>query len=61
MLPCMSRLAILAPHQLPVIAKVKPVAIAQTVEYPASDPLVSGVGGTSLLASKSGKYIGETT
>lgn len=38
-----------------------PVAIVQGVNYPASDPLVSGVGGTTLLATKSGHYIGETT
>ncbi len=38
-----------------------PVAVAKGVNYPSSDPLVSGVGGTTLLASKSGKYIGETT
>ncbi|GAC1684473.1 MAG: S53 family peptidase [Ktedonobacteraceae bacterium] len=39
----------------------KAVAAGQTVEYPASDSLVSGVGGTTLLASKSGRYVAETT
>lgn len=39
----------------------KPLAFAQTVEYPASDSLVSGVGGTTLLASTSGAYVAETT
>ena len=42
-------------------SKGTPIAIGQTVEYPASDTLVSGVGGTTLLASKSGAYISETT
>ena len=42
-------------------AKGKPVAVGQTVEYPASDPLVSGVGGTTLLAHTSGTYGSETT
>ena len=41
-------------------SKGTPVALGQTVEYPASDTLVSGVGGTTLLASQSGTYIGET-
>ena len=38
-----------------------PVTIGEGVNYPASDPLVSGVGGTSLFASSSGKYQSETT
>ena len=38
-----------------------PVAVVEGVNYPSSDPLVSGVGGTTLLADNSGKYIGETT
>ncbi len=38
-----------------------PVALTEGANYPSSDPLVSGVGGTTLLADKSGKYIGETT
>jgi len=32
----------------------------QGVNYPASDPLVTSVGGTTLLASPSGAYISET-
>jgi subtilase family serine protease len=35
-------------------------AVAQGVNYPASDPLVTGVGGTTLLASSTGAYISET-
>lgn len=38
-----------------------PVVLAKGASYPASDPLVSGVGGTTLLANKSGAYVGETT
>ena len=38
-----------------------PVNITEGVNYPASDPLVSGVGGTSLFASSSGNYQSETT
>jgi subtilase family serine protease len=38
-----------------------PIAIVQGVDYPGSDPLVTSVGGTSLLATQSGKYIDETT
>ncbi|HLG62516.1 MAG TPA: S53 family peptidase [Ktedonosporobacter sp.] len=37
----------------------EPVAEGQGVSYPASDPLVSGVGGTTLLASQKGEYLGE--
>lgn len=36
-----------------------PVGIGQGVEYPASDPLVSGVGGTTLLATQAGVYRNE--
>ncbi len=36
-----------------------PVANGQGVNYPASDPLVSGVGGTTLLATQTGEYLGE--
>jgi subtilase family serine protease len=35
-------------------------AVAQGVNYPASDPLVTSVGGTTLLASPTGVYISET-
>jgi subtilase family serine protease len=35
-------------------------AAAQGVNYPASDPLVTSVGGTTLLASSTGAYISET-
>ena len=38
-----------------------PIALVQGVFYPASDPLVTSVGGTSLLATQSGKYMSETT
>ncbi len=34
--------------------------LAKGVEYPASDPLVTGVGGTTLLASRTGAYTGES-
>ncbi len=37
----------------------QPVAVAQGVNYPASDPLVSSVGGTTLLAGSKGQYLGE--
>ncbi|HZO73425.1 MAG TPA: S53 family peptidase [Ktedonobacteraceae bacterium] len=37
----------------------EPVTEGQGVNYPASDPLVSGVGGTTLLASQKGEYLGE--
>ncbi|HEY0755166.1 MAG TPA: S53 family peptidase [Ktedonobacteraceae bacterium] len=40
-------------------AQGQPVAIAQGVNYPASDPLVSSVGGTTLIAGTNGQYIGE--
>lgn len=36
-----------------------PVANGQGVEYPASDPLVTGVGGTTLRASRRGVYESE--
>jgi subtilase family serine protease len=35
-------------------------AVVQGVNYPASDPLVTSVGGTMLLASPGGAYISET-
>ncbi len=35
--------------------------LAQGVNYPASDPLVTSVGGTTLLASQAGAYISEST
>ena len=39
-----------------------PVPEKGAVQYPASDPLVLGVGGTTLMANpKSGSYISETT
>ena len=41
-------------------AQGNPVAVARGVNYPASDPLVAGVGGTTLLASRTGQYIQET-
>ena len=37
------------------------VNIAQGVNYPASDPLVTSVGGTTLLAGATGTYQSETT
>lgn len=42
-------------------AQGQPVAIARGVNYPASDPLVSSVGGTTLLAGRNGQYISELT
>ncbi|HEX7736623.1 MAG TPA: S53 family peptidase [Ktedonobacteraceae bacterium] len=42
-------------------AQGQPVTVARGVNYPASDPLVSSVGGTSLLAGKNGQYISEIT
>jgi subtilase family serine protease len=42
-------------------ANGNPVTLAQGVNYPASDPLVTSVGGTTLLAARSGAYIRETT
>jgi len=45
-------------------ANGNPVAFARGVNYPASDPLISSVGGTTLLASKTantnGNYIRES-
>jgi len=41
-------------------ANGQPVALAQGVNYPASDPLVTSVGGTKLLASRAGVYMNET-
>ena len=41
-------------------AQGNPVAVARGVNYPASDPLVTSVGGTTLLASRTGQYIRET-
>jgi subtilase family serine protease len=37
------------------------VNLAQGVNYPASDPLITGVGGTTLQAGKTGTYQSETT
>lgn len=43
-------------------ANGNPVTLVQGVNYPASDPLVTSVGGTTLLAAKpSGAYIREAT
>lgn len=42
-------------------SKGNPISVAEGVNYPASDPDVSGVGGTTLFASASGKYQSETT
>ncbi|QBD77099.1 hypothetical protein EPA93_14250 [Ktedonosporobacter rubrisoli] len=36
------------------------VTLAQGVNYPASDPLVTGVGGTTLSLARSGAYLKET-
>jgi subtilase family serine protease len=41
--------------------KGKVVTLTQGVSYPASDPLVTAVGGTTLLAGKDGTYKSETT
>lgn len=41
-------------------AQGMPVAVARGVNYPASDPLVTSVGGTTLLATRAGQYIQET-
>jgi subtilase family serine protease len=38
----------------------QPVTLAQGANYPASDPLVTGVGGTTLLVSPAGNYLSET-
>ena len=40
-------------------AQGQPVTLAQGVNYPASDPLVSSVGGTTLLATKAGTFVKE--
>jgi len=40
-------------------ANGKPVTLAQGVNYPASDPLVTSVGGTTLLTTKAGNYLRE--
>ncbi len=37
-----------------------PVTLAQGVNYPASDPLVSSVGGTTLRTERNGQYSSET-
>jgi subtilase family serine protease len=37
------------------------VTLAQGVNYPASDPLITSVGGTTLLAGPTGTYQSETT
>ncbi len=37
----------------------QPVALQQGVNFPASDPLVMGVGGTTLHATHTGEYAGE--
>lgn len=42
-------------------ANGKPIALVQGVNYPASDPLITSVGGTTLLAGRNGAYIGEQT
>jgi subtilase family serine protease len=41
-------------------AQGNPVALARGVNYPASDPLVTSVGGTTLFAAQSGAYLKET-
>ena len=41
-------------------AQGTPVTIAKGVNYPASDPLVTSVGGTTLLAGLNGTYMSET-
>lgn len=41
-------------------ANGNPITLAQGVNYPASDPLVTSVGGTTLQASQAGQYISET-
>lgn len=40
-------------------AKGQLVALARGINYPASDPLVTSVGGTTLFAAKNGTYLGE--
>ncbi|MBE3559069.1 MAG: S53 family peptidase [Ktedonobacteraceae bacterium] len=42
-------------------ANGQPAALVQGVNYPASDPLVTAVGGTTLRTAPSGAYIAETT
>jgi len=39
----------------------QPVALERGVNYPASDPLVTSVGGTTLQTAADGAYVGETT
>jgi subtilase family serine protease len=39
----------------------QPVALVRGVNYPASDPLVTSVGGTTLQIAADGTYVGETT
>ncbi len=39
----------------------QPVALAQGVNYPASDPLVTAVGGTTLTTQANGTFVSETT
>jgi subtilase family serine protease len=41
-------------------AKGNGVTLTQIVSYPASDPLITSVGGTALLAGKTGTYQSET-
>jgi subtilase family serine protease len=41
-------------------AQGMPITIAQGVNYPASDPLVTSVGGTTLMAGLNGTYMSET-
>ncbi len=41
-------------------AQGNPVTLAQGVNYPASDPLVTSVGGTTLTAGLDGAYMSET-
>jgi subtilase family serine protease len=42
-------------------ANGQPVALERGVNYPASDPLVTSVGGTTLQIAGNGAYVGETT
>jgi subtilase family serine protease len=41
-------------------ANGQPVTLAQGANYPASEPLVTGVGGTTLLLSPARRYLSET-
>jgi subtilase family serine protease len=41
-------------------ANGQPVALERGVNYPASDPLVTSVGGTTLQIAGNGAYVGET-